>query len=192
MNLTTLLQATPALSNLTSYLSNDLTLLATLGNATNITILAPSDAAFAKYNNGLAPERIDALLRYHVLNGSYLADLAADPSANPSVFPHTLLQSSNGTFDQVVEVGLVKGQAVLHSGIRSNATVTTANLNFTGGVLHIIDSVLNLPQNVSTTLAEADLTGTEGALARANVLDMLDGLRNVTVFVGCDSFRRMY
>ncbi len=51
MNLTALLSSTPELSNLTTYVSLFPDLLTTLGSATDITILAPSNDAFAKFLN---------------------------------------------------------------------------------------------------------------------------------------------
>lgn len=51
MNLTALLSSTPQLSNLTSYVSLFPNLLDQLGKASNITILAPNNDAFAKFLN---------------------------------------------------------------------------------------------------------------------------------------------
>ena len=49
MNLTQVLGANPMLSNLTSYVSAFPSLTNVLGSANNVTILAPSNDAFAKF-----------------------------------------------------------------------------------------------------------------------------------------------
>lgn len=75
-----LLGTQPDLSTLADALSIVPDLVGVLGNATNITILAPVNDAFARVSNdtaeGLALSTRDAngtaaLLSYHVLNGSY-------------------------------------------------------------------------------------------------------------------------
>lgn len=56
------------------------------------------------------------------------------------------------------------------------------NLNFTGGVIHIIDSVLTIPVNITDTLSAANLTAATGAIRTANVEGNLGDLRDVTIF----------
>lgn len=56
------------------------------------------------------------------------------------------------------------------------------DLNFDGGVIHVIDTVLTIPASVSDTAAAANLTAVAGALTRANLVDTVNGLKDVTVF----------
>ena len=42
-------------------------------------------------------------------------------------------------------------------------------MNFTGGVIHVIDSFLTIPQNISTTLDELDDTSALGAIAKSGL-----------------------
>jgi len=56
-------------------------------------------------------------------------------------------------------------------------------MNFTGGVIHIVDSLLTMPQNISTTAVAANLTSATGALMSAGIVETLDDLMDVTVFV---------
>ena len=42
-------------------------------------------------------------------------------------------------------------------------------MNFTGGVIHVIDNFLTIPQNISTTLDELDDTSALGAIAKSGV-----------------------
>jgi uncharacterized surface protein with fasciclin (FAS1) repeats len=120
------------LSNLTTFLNLSPELLTALSNATNITILAPSNEAFANFaNSSLAadvatdPGLLAAVLQYHVLNGTY----TASQITNQSAFIPTLLQNStysNVTGGQVVEAVVIGNETVFYSGLLQNATVTTA------------------------------------------------------------------
>ena len=48
--------------------------------------------------------------------------------------------------------------------------------------MHIIDQVLTVPYNVSTTALAADLTALAGALEATNLLTTLDAAKDITVF----------
>lgn len=56
------------------------------------------------------------------------------------------------------------------------------DVTFDGGVVHVIDEVLTLPMNVSTTAVAANLTAVAGALTRANLVNAVDMMQSVTVF----------
>ena len=56
------------------------------------------------------------------------------------------------------------------------------NTNFTGGVIHVIDTFLTLPQNISTTLVALNETAVAGALGAANVAP-LPPTANMTAFL---------
>jgi uncharacterized surface protein with fasciclin (FAS1) repeats len=135
----TIAQNTPSLADALNSSSDLSTLkglvpqevLQTLNNASNITILAPSNSAFQKVsqeqlsaltsNSGL----LTALLQYHVLNGSYLASAIPDSGA----FVPTLLTDkmyTNVTGGQVVHAKTEDDKVVFFTGNLSNSTVTTA------------------------------------------------------------------
>jgi uncharacterized surface protein with fasciclin (FAS1) repeats len=158
-----------------------------LGSAQNITILAPSNEAFAAIGNetvqALASNTglLTALLQYHVLNGTHLSSAIT----NQSAFVPTLLTNelfTNVTGGQVVEAVKDGDNVTFFSGLLSNSTVSTADVNFTGGVIHVIDRFLVLPTNVSETLTSANLTGLRGALNATNLLDAVDTTPDVTIF----------
>lgn len=176
------------LSSLSGLLATQPDLLTALGGATNITILAPSNDAFAAFLNsdagGVAatqPDVVAALLSYHVLNGTYPASAFTDVAA----FIPTLLTNSsytNVTGGQVVG-GKTNGSDVLiTSGLLQSSKVITANLNFTGGVIHVIDTVLTIPASDSATATAANLTSLAGALTAADLVSTVDGLSDVTIF----------
>lgn len=54
--------------------------------------------------------------------------------------------------------------------------------NFTGGVVHIIDNVLTVPRNISSTATSAGLSAVVGALSQAQLVDTVQSLSDVTIF----------
>lgn len=177
-----------SLSTLNTLLATQPALVSVLGGASNITILAPSNAALGKFLNSTAgmsaatmPDAVTALLTYHVLNGTY----PASAFTNTSMFIPTMLMNTsytNVTGGQVVEAMAMNNSVVFTSGLLSKSMVTTANVNFTGGVIHIIDTVLTLPASDSSTAAAANLTSLAGALTSAKLVQTVDSLSDVTIF----------
>jgi len=177
-----------SLSILTSLLSAQPQLVQSLGSARNITILAPNNAALAAFTNssaGLAaaanPAAVAALLTYHVLNGTILSTAIT----NTTAFVPTLL--SNATYANVTGGQVVgaksNGSAVnVYSGLFGESHVVQANLNFTGGVIHIIDKVLTVPVSPGDTAAAAGLTALVGALNATKLLDTVNHAKDLTIF----------
>lgn len=114
-----------------ALLSTQPNLVSALGSASNITVLAPSNQAIAKFLNSTAgaaagsnPGAVTALLTYHVLNGTYLASAFT----NTSQFIPTLLTNTsyaNVTGGQRVEAVSNGSSVVFTSGLLSTSTVTT-------------------------------------------------------------------
>ena len=130
MNLTAAIAGNPNLTNLTSFASFFPSSLAT---AQNITVLAPSDQAFAKFLNSSAGSAvaandtaaIQAVLTYHVLNGSYPASMfTSTPVFVPSMLSNPAY--SNVTGGQRVEAVMVGQNVSVFSGLLQNSTVTQA------------------------------------------------------------------
>lgn len=108
-------------------------LVETLKGDGPFTVFAPTDAAFAALPAGtvdtlLMPENRDqlvAILTYHVVPGAVTSDQLAG---------------------QVQSVATVNGAAVQIDGrdvvMVGNATVTTADITASNGVVHVIDTVL--------------------------------------------------
>ena len=187
-NLTAALSSSPQLSNLTTYLGAVPGLVSQLSGLTNITLLAPNNAAFTELLSSPAgaaltggdQAAIQALFSYHVLNGTYA-------SFNKTQFVPTALMPpmfTNVTGGQVVEAVPSGGMVSFFSGGLMNSSVVSQQpVNFTGGVIHIIDRVLTIPQNVSTTAVAANLTSAAGAFTAANLAGTVDGLTDSTFFV---------
>lgn len=140
MNLTAALASNPNLKSLTAFSSY---FPASLAMAQNITILAPSDQAFAKFLNSSAGKAvaandtaaIQAVLTYHVLNGSYQASMF---SSNATFVPTNLnnMAYSNVTGGQRVEAVMVGQNVSIFSGLLQNSTVTQAVCSFSSSCSH--------------------------------------------------------
>ncbi|KAF4460758.1 TGF beta induced ig-h3 precursor [Fusarium albosuccineum] len=177
------------LSELNGLLKSQPALARTLGRLRNVTILAPSNDAIEALLNDTSvtnmidadPGAIGAILQYHVLNGTYYASNFTDTP----VFAQSLL--NNQTFENVTGGQVVEGVAMddtvsFYSGFRAQSNVTEANLNFTGGVIHIINRVLTIPKNLTDTAIAANLSAAAGALTQAELAAPLVNSQNITVF----------
>ncbi|MFT5394358.1 MAG: putative surface protein with fasciclin (FAS1) repeats [Gammaproteobacteria bacterium] len=108
-------------------------LVETLKSSGPFTVFAPTDEAFAKLPAGtveslLKPEnkaRLVAILTYHVVPGKIMSGDIAGQRAN--------VQTVEG---QSLRVDATNGVRV------DNATVTTADVGASNGVIHVIDTVM--------------------------------------------------
>ena len=109
-------------------------LVETLKGAGPFTVLAPSDAAFAKLPAGtveslVQPEskaKLAAILTFHVLSGKVMAADVIGKTASPASVQGEHLK--------------VDG---MHGGVSVNgAKVVTADIVCSNGVIHVIDSVI--------------------------------------------------
>lgn len=178
------------LSTLTSFLQSEETIYEVFNNAKDVTLLAPSNDALAKLNNSpivnqlLAdPQFLTAFLSYHVLNGTFYA---SNLTAEPTQFIPTLLDLngySNVTGGQRLQVKTDgNGGVTFVSGDGTISAVSSANYNYTGGTIHVIDNVVSIPANVTSALLSANLTATVGAIQQAGVEDTLNTASDITVF----------
>jgi uncharacterized surface protein with fasciclin (FAS1) repeats len=172
MNLSAALGSNPNLSNLTQYLGLYPNIIQQLSNATNVTLLAPNNDAFTKALSGPVnvsdTSLINAVFSYHVLDGLYPASAITSKAA---FIPTALVDSTytNLTSGQRVEAIKAGKEVVFYSGLLQNSTVTQADTNFTGGVIHVVDNFLTIPQNISTTLVVLNETSALGALEMAGI-----------------------
>merc|ERR1712039_405822 len=118
---------------------------------------------------------------YHVLQSTvYASDITQTP-----VFAPTYLNSSmysNVTGGQVVEARMQDDEVQFVSGLKQVSTVAQPNVNYTNGVVHIIDDVLMIPGNLTSTAQNANLTAFLGAAVNASVASTLLGAEDLTIF----------
>ncbi|MCJ1462719.1 hypothetical protein MMC07_001322 [Pseudocyphellaria aurata] len=187
-NLTAVLTSTPELSKLTSLASQYPDLVKALSSAEDVTILAPNNAAFDKYLTPTIlrliqqyPKIAEAVLTYHVLR----ATVPASAFVTAPAFIPTLLESpdlTNVTGGQVVE-GFAKGKDIeIVSGLRKVSTVVKGDIEFDGGLIHIIDTVLTTPISISETALLAGLTDLAAALVATGLVETVDTTSDLTVF----------
>ncbi|KAI9815564.1 MAG: hypothetical protein M1827_002698 [Pycnora praestabilis] len=191
MDFTQAIASNANLTNFTALIKDYGDIYATLSFTSDITILAPSNDAFAKISySSLGPafannetDEIRALLYYHVVNGTYTA---AQFNGTFKFLPTWL---NNATYANVTggqEIAVVEqspGVVVFISGQGSRSTLTTTDIMFgNGGVIQIIDTFNIIPQNFLNTAPTFNLTGIGGAVANANVSDYVDMTTDLTVF----------
>jgi transforming growth factor-beta-induced protein len=144
-----------------------------------LTVFAPTDDAFAKLPKGtvetlLKPENKDtlkAVLTYHVVPGKIMAKDVLKSSGMKTVNGQRL---DFTTKDKNVMI--------------DKATVVTADIKTSNGVIHVIDTVM-LPssKNLVETAYEAKTFGTLLAAAKAaGLVDVLSGEGPLTVFAPTD------
>jgi uncharacterized surface protein with fasciclin (FAS1) repeats len=101
------------------------------------TVFAPTDAAFKKLYTDLGKEKITDLppalvldvLKYHVVEGRRAANSVVPPNGSRTIT--TLL----GATFSVDTMGMI-------SAVGNTATITTANISASNGIIHVIDTVL--------------------------------------------------
>ena len=184
-NIVEIAQQTPELSTLVDALvAADLT--GALSGPGPFTVFAPTNAAFAnipadELNNIIAnPALLTALLQYHVVSG----DVKSTDLSNGPV--QTLLSG------QTVDVNVSGGGVTLNG----SSKVTTADIDASNGVIHIIDEVLMPEDFYSMTLAQIvagspDHTILLSALSKPELSDLLaaasDPTGDLTVFAPTDA-----
>lgn len=139
--------ATADLSSLVTALTNANLVSALTFPSGPYTVLAPVNAAFASAQptiNGLTPAQVATVLKYHVIK--------YDASANGRIYSTDLVNGGNyTTLDGYTITCVINGNTTTFVGATGVvATVLTADVDSTNGVVHIIDTVL-LPSGVAPT-----------------------------------------
>lgn len=146
MNLTAAIGSIPELSSLNETLGLFESLVGQLATTENITLLAPSNTAFEEFMKGPMAEllndtdAVQAVLQYHVLNGTYNSSMITD---TPAFIPTSLTNESyaNVTGGQVVKAVMTDGNVTFFSGMLANSTVTQAVRRLPSPFSHHPDSI---------------------------------------------------
>lgn len=192
-DLTQILMSQPSLSNLTTYLQLYPNILSELSSMSNITVLAPSNQAFmAALNSSTSntfsanmTDAITALFSYHVLNGTYNNFTNMPEFVTTALMPGTYANVTGGqAVEAIASSNMTNATTTFFSGLLQKSTVVTnGTSNFTGGVVHIIDTFLSLPTNITDTAVQLNLRSAAGALNIANMADAVDTMMGVTCFI---------
>ncbi|KAK2074961.1 hypothetical protein P8C59_009127 [Phyllachora maydis] len=163
-------------------------ILLQLPSYAGVTVVAPSNDAFAKLGTAWDPKNaslVTAMLQYHLLQGTVAA---ASLSAGPSTFAPTLLAaaaSTNVTGGQNVILNVQPGPVVvLTSGAGSRSTVVQPDVPFAGGLVQVVDALLVPPPRLELVARDAytDLMAFLAALFAAGLVDEFAAARDVTIF----------
>lgn len=153
-----------------------------------LTFFAPSNAAIDAANLNVSDvARVAAVLRYHLIASNVTREIL-----QPFQFPETLvtnqdfvnLGDDNG---QVLAVTKTNENAVtINFGIPGSAqytaSVTSADILASNGVIHIVDRVFTLPRKFSEMANEVGVTNLLTAASTANLADVIDNTPQITIF----------
>merc|ERR1712166_1593257 len=181
-NIVELAIATPELSTLVTALKAG-ALVDTLSGEGPFTVFAPTNEAFAKLSASILAhlldpanvKELDAVLEYHVVSGA-------------AVFSNYLTdgETIKTVEGQNVTVSIYNGRVFIN-----NALVTTADVAASNGVIHIINTVLNMPPApappaskniVELAIATPDFSTLVTALKAGALVDYLSAKGPFTVF----------
>ncbi|MDB4443067.1 fasciclin domain-containing protein [Saprospiraceae bacterium] len=149
------------------------------------TVFAPTNAAFTAAGidlNSISDEALKEVLLYHVLGG---AKITSADIADGQTYASTA--STYGPGDTQLSMLIEKGaNGVVING---NTNVSTADVDATNGVIHIVDQVILPLDVVGHAAANSNFTTLVGALgaADAGLVDLLQTDGPFTVFAPLNS-----
>lgn len=163
-------------------------LVTTLDGEGQFTVFAPNNASFAAFLNANGFANLEAVpvpllrevLLNHVVSGrnlstqlstGYLKTLGKGSASDTNTLSMFLNTASGVT----INGGIANG----------GATVTTADIIASNGVIHLVNSVINMPTVVNHAIANPNFTSLVAALTRADQPDfagILSGTGPFTVF----------
>lgn len=178
-NIAEVATATPDLSSLVAALTRAGMVQDVSGN-TNLTVFAPTNEAFQNFLNdndfnSLEDVPIPLLrevLRNHVVAGSLRStDLETG-------YVKTLATGEASTTSTISMFINTNGGVVLNGGIpNGGATVVTPNIAARNGTIHIVNSVIGIPDVVDLVLANPNYSSLRTALTRNDQPDFVTLLR---------------
>ena len=155
-------------------------LATTLKGAGPFTVFAPTDAAFTAFLkttpyatvNDVPKDVLTQILLNHVVSGSVKS------TALTTTYIKTLAKgSASATNNLSMYVDVTSG--VKLNGV---ATVTTADVMASNGVIHVVDAVINLPTIVTHALANKNFSSLVGALTGPGQPDFVGTLNGAGPF----------
>ncbi|MDA8718079.1 fasciclin domain-containing protein [Candidatus Poseidoniales archaeon] len=152
-------------------------LVTTLQGTGPFTVFAPTDQAFTDagidlndFNTQEEKDTLSDILLYHVLSGSVPSSAVTDGMLA------TMVNGDKAKFG-------VSGSTVTVG----TATVTTADVQASNGIIHVIDKVLMPPVDIPTTAQTTGIhTSLVAAVIQADLLPTLQGTGPFTVFAPTD------
>ena len=152
-------------------------LVTTLEGTGPFTLFAPTDQAFtdagidlANYQTQEENDTLRDILLYHVISASVSSSSITDGMVETMANGKKAMFSFDGT---TVTIG--------------GANVTTADVQSSNGIIHVIDQVLMPPEDIPTTASATGVHNTlVNAILQADLLLTLEGVGPFTVFAPTD------
>ncbi|MCK3683588.1 fasciclin domain-containing protein [Maribellus sp. YY47] len=149
-----------------------------LSTEKNLTVFAPTDAAFASLLSDLGLSSLDdidnatlaSILTYHVVSGM----------AYSNTLSSGVLQSLNNNSPDQKPLSLMVNVGT--DVMINNAKVTAADVMASNGIIHVIDKVLLPPSVVDIAMYSADFSSLVSAVVKADLAETLSGEGPFTVF----------
>jgi len=148
-----------------------------LSTENNLTVFAPTDDAFAALLSDLGLSSLDdiptadlaSILTYHVIGAKAMS---SDLSTG---YVSTLSSYDNNNITMYIET---------ESGVMINnsVSVTTADIEASNGIIHVVDKVILPPTVVNIALANDNFTTLVQAVVKAGLVDALSSEGPFTVF----------
>ncbi|KAF8428966.1 FAS1 domain-containing protein [Tirmania nivea] len=197
-NIRDALQGYPNLSSFLELLNQHKDLEDLVNTQTQKTLFIPTNPALIPaVMNSLSFTDQQALLQYHILNGTHQAsNFAAAGGATVQTFlqgdqfanlgagqPNVVFTSKFGDSGQDKETKF----AQVFSGLGTRSAIEPLNITFDGGIIHAIDTMLSLPETCTSTAKKVNLSGLLTALRRTNLTDYVDTTPRITCFAPSDA-----
>ncbi|KAK5653718.1 hypothetical protein OQA88_8749 [Cercophora sp. LCS_1] len=171
-----------------------------IGNNEQVTILAPSDFALETYtldHNGTALANasqalITNILQYHILVTDLTSSNFSKGLTVPTLLEGELYNNRTPGVEFIATYGENAGGQVVYAhqepdgsyGLQAQlgtVNLTTLNRRWPGGILQMVDRVLDLPQSCTSTMEDQpQLKTLSAALEDSGVYDAIDAMANVT------------
>lgn len=190
------LKAQAELSSLTYLLTRSQDFVSWLEGLENVTLLAPDNTAFQQLTGStdiasadVDEDGVQALLKYHILNGTYGNFGSGEYRSIPSLLQPSDYANVTGGQIVVAQGSSITTASRFISGLLQRSSTIGDPIEFGSGVIHVIDKTLTLPQTFTDT-AEDRLFLTAEAFAEAEIAvpgsespQTLDQLSDITVFL---------
>ncbi|KAI9893118.1 MAG: hypothetical protein M1814_000666 [Vezdaea aestivalis] len=180
-----LLDNVPTLSQYNKYFKNS-SVYQKFSGAQNVTVFAFSDSAVQAASNSYKAsllqnkDIIRSLIEYSCVQGVH----HSSTFAAVGLFLQTYQADTywgNVTGGQVLEVISKNGNASVFHADRMSANVVISDIPFNGGLVHIVDQILEIPHNATLSAANLNVASIP-ALDKAGVMAQYQAQADITIF----------
>jgi len=154
----------------------------------NKTVFAPTDAGFNSTTIPSSQTEIADVVALHIIPGTF-------PNSSVfATFPNTTVLRTSLNDSNVVALEGNKSQVIVVANEDSKInilnqpknTTVSKTLSYENLVIHVINGVLRLPQNLSTVITSQNLTALAGAAQQAGLAQAAESAHGITIFAPND------